>query len=76
MRVTFTDARRGSKVADLCDDCAGKVAGPRCGPPRAPAEGRGRLTRSAAANRRSERRSDQPPDARVLSVASQIYDGP
>jgi len=27
MRVTFLDARRGSKVADLCDDCAGKVAG-------------------------------------------------
>jgi hypothetical protein len=27
MRVTFTDARRGSKVADLCDDCAGKVSG-------------------------------------------------
>jgi hypothetical protein len=27
MRVTFTDARRGSKVADLCDDCAGKVPG-------------------------------------------------
>jgi ribosomal protein S26 len=27
MRVTFTDARRGSKVADLCDDCAGKMPG-------------------------------------------------
>jgi hypothetical protein len=27
MRVTFTDARRGSKVADLCDDCAAKVPG-------------------------------------------------
>jgi hypothetical protein len=27
MRVTFTDARRGSKVADLCDDCAGKAPG-------------------------------------------------
>ena len=27
MRVTFTDARRGSKVADLCDACAGKMPG-------------------------------------------------
>jgi hypothetical protein len=27
MRVTFTDARRGSKVADLCDACAGKAPG-------------------------------------------------
>jgi hypothetical protein len=27
MRVTFTDARRGSKVADLCDACAAKMPG-------------------------------------------------
>jgi hypothetical protein len=27
LRVTFTDARRGSKVADLCDDCAGQMPG-------------------------------------------------
>jgi hypothetical protein len=27
MRVTFTDARRGSKVADLCDKCAGDMPG-------------------------------------------------
>jgi len=27
MRVTYTDARRGSKVADLCDDCAGNMPG-------------------------------------------------
>ena len=27
LRVTFTDARRGSKVADLCDDCAGTLPG-------------------------------------------------
>ena len=26
-RVNFTDARRGSKQADLCDDCAGKMPG-------------------------------------------------
>ena len=25
--MTFTDARRGSKVADLCDDCAGEMPG-------------------------------------------------
>jgi hypothetical protein len=27
LRVTFTDARRGSKVADLCDSCAGDLPG-------------------------------------------------
>lgn len=27
MRVTFTDARRGSKQADLCDGCAGGMPG-------------------------------------------------
>lgn len=27
MRLNFTDARRQSKQADLCDDCAGKMPG-------------------------------------------------
>jgi hypothetical protein len=27
LRVTYSDARRGSKAADLCDDCAGKMPG-------------------------------------------------
>ena len=27
MRVTFTDARRGAKAADLCDTCAGSMPG-------------------------------------------------
>jgi hypothetical protein len=27
MRVTYTDARRGSKQADLCEDCAGSMPG-------------------------------------------------
>ena len=27
MRVTFNDARRGAKQADLCDACAGGTAG-------------------------------------------------
>ncbi len=27
LRVNFADARRGSKQADLCDDCAGKMPG-------------------------------------------------
>lgn len=27
LRVTYTDARRGSKQADLCDDCAGSLPG-------------------------------------------------
>jgi hypothetical protein len=27
LRVTYADARRGSKAADLCEDCAGKMPG-------------------------------------------------
>ena len=27
MRITYTDARRGSRQADLCDSCAGKQPG-------------------------------------------------
>jgi len=27
MRLNFNDARRGSKVAEFCDDCAGKLPG-------------------------------------------------
>jgi hypothetical protein len=27
VRVNFNDARRGSKQADFCDDCASKMAG-------------------------------------------------
>ena len=42
LRVTFTDARRGSKAADLCDDCAAKMPG------RAAAR-RGRRPKSVAA---------------------------
>src|SRR3954463_10960689 len=53
LRVTYTDARRGAKQADLCDNCAGKTpgravarrgrrrvkrAGPRGPPPRRQAE--------------------------------------
>jgi hypothetical protein len=41
MRVTFTDARRGAKQADLCDACAGGTPG------RAVAR-RGRRPKSAA----------------------------
>jgi hypothetical protein len=41
LRVTYVDARRGSKVADLCDDCAGQMPG------RAAAR-RGRRPKSAA----------------------------
>lgn len=42
LRVTYTDARRGAKQADLCDDCAGSMPG------RAAAR-RGRRPKSAAA---------------------------
>ena len=27
MRITYTDARRGAKQADLCDPCAGNLPG-------------------------------------------------
>lgn len=42
LRLTFADARRGAKAADLCDSCAGKMPG------RAAAR-RGRRPKSAAA---------------------------
>jgi hypothetical protein len=42
MRITFTDARRGAKQADLCDDCSGSMPG------RSVAR-RGRKPKSAAA---------------------------
>lgn len=41
LRVTYTDARRGAKAADLCDNCAGKMPG-------RPAARRGRRPKSAA----------------------------
>jgi hypothetical protein len=27
LRVTYSDARRGAKAADLCENCAGKMPG-------------------------------------------------
>jgi hypothetical protein len=42
MRINFADARRGSKQADLCDNCAGNMPG------QAVAR-RGRRPKSAAA---------------------------
>ncbi|HLX33585.1 MAG TPA: hypothetical protein VKR79_12605 [Gaiellaceae bacterium] len=42
LRVTYSDARRGAKAADLCDTCAGKMPG------RAVAR-RGRKPKSASA---------------------------
>jgi hypothetical protein len=41
MRLNYTDARRGSKQADLCDDCA-------AGMPGQPVARRGRRPKSAA----------------------------
>ena len=43
MRLTSSDARRGAKQADLCDDCAG-------GMPGQPAARRGRRPKSASAS--------------------------
>jgi hypothetical protein len=42
MRITYADARRGAKQADLCDNCAG-------GMPGQPAARRGRRPKSATA---------------------------
>jgi hypothetical protein len=42
LRLAFSDARRGAKQADLCDDCAGKMPG-------VPAARRGRRPKSASA---------------------------
>jgi hypothetical protein len=42
MRVTYADARRMGKQADLCENCAGKMPGQ-------PAARRGRKPKSAAA---------------------------
>jgi len=42
LRVTYTDARRGAKQADLCDDCAGNMPG-------TPAARRGRRPKAATA---------------------------
>jgi len=41
MRINYTDARRGSKQADLCDACAGRLPG-------ASVARRGRRPKSAA----------------------------
>ena len=41
LRVTYTDAPRGAKQADLCDDCAGNMPG-------IPAARRGRRPKAAA----------------------------
>jgi hypothetical protein len=42
LRLTYSDARRGAKAADLCDDCAGKTPG-------RPAARRGRRPKAATA---------------------------
>lgn len=42
LRITYSDARRGAKQADLCDDCAGQMPGQ-------PAARRGRRPKSATA---------------------------
>jgi hypothetical protein len=42
LRITYTDARRGAKQADLCDDCAATMPG-------RPTARRGRKPKSATA---------------------------
>lgn len=42
LRLTYSDARRGAKQADLCDDCSSKMPG-------RPTARRGRRPKAAAA---------------------------
>jgi hypothetical protein len=42
LRITYADARRGAKQADLCDECAAQMPGQ-------PAARRGRRPKSATA---------------------------
>ena len=57
MRVTYNDARRGAKQADLCDNCAGRMPG------RAAAR-RGRRPKSATSRLSGERREGRSPRGR------------
>ncbi len=45
MRITFNDARRGAKQADLCDSVLGEDARPGSRAPRPAPEVRGRIAR-------------------------------
>ena len=71
MRLTYSDARRGAKQADLCDDCSSKMPG------RAAAR-RGRRPKSARRRRSVLERAGRPalrlihrPEGAVLG---QVYD--
>jgi hypothetical protein len=44
LRLTYSDARRGAKQADLCDDCSGQMPG-------RPAARRGRRPKAAASSK-------------------------
>ena len=66
LRVTYSDARRGSKVADLCDECAGQDARPRRRPPRPPAEEH---------RRRPSCRAAKPVEGGPGHVLRPLYDG-
>ena len=73
MRVTFTDARRGAKAADLCDGCAGTMPGnavARRGASRSPPR---RLARSAGG---APRRSLFPHFAATRSHVRKLLEGP
>ena len=61
MRVTYSDARRGAKQADLCDDCAGRMPGRR---PPAAAASRSPLRRARVRSLRPSLR--RPSDAAPL----------
>ena len=75
MRITFTDARRGSKVADLCDTLRRELPGPRRRPPRTPPEVRNRLTAHAAIRREIMHRATSAPGRRGSPSGRRIYDG-
>ena len=67
MRITYSDARRGAKQADLCGDCAGSMPGQPAATARPPAEVGARHPRSS--------RSLRVPPGRSGDVRAPLYDG-
>ena len=82
MRINYTDARRGSKQADLCDDCAGGMPGQavarRGRRPKAVARrhGNGRASSSGLGPSSSLFARSPRPGAYESAPESQDYDGP
>ena len=66
MRITYTDARRGAKPADLCDNCAGQMPGR--------AAARRSRRKSATASGANPARSPSALAARGVAAEAKVYD--